>query len=346
MTAPSEAPEPAIRSAPDPARRFVVAAIGYFAALVAVYLLFVSTEMGQRLENSALRAATLREESTRIDSLTYLSQVSVASFVGAMAVIALVGLLRRRPGLGALAVAVMAGSVLAAEILKVGLPRPALVDGPIWILRNSFPSGTATVAASVGIGALLVAPDRLRWLILVAAAAIAAIIGQATQVTGWHRASDVLGGVILSALVGCIGLLVLVGIRHVQPSHQGRVHPRILAAIWIVAAGAILLGMVLLGALILFPLLRAPEGAESVFLHTASDLIAVGLSTMTMATFALVIEPYTLGAAAARTVPTQPGAPLLEEMASDESPGADPADPAIPDATPADRAGDGEQAPI
>jgi PAP2 superfamily len=310
---PPEAVSPADRVAGDPTVRFVGAAVGFLTAFWSIYIAFVTTEPGQRLENSALRAATLRADTTRTDSLNYLSQVSVASFVGAMALIALVGMVRRRPGLGILAVAVMGVSALGAEVLKVVLPRPELTDGPGWILRNSFPSGTATVVASVGIGALLVAPDRLRWLVLLAAAAAAGLIGQATQVTGWHRASDALGGVVLSGSVACLGLIGLARIRHAQPSTVGHIDRRVLGLVWIVAVGAIVLGVAIVGLMIGFPILAAPVDAESVFLHTASDLVVFGLSTVAIATFAWVIDPYTLGAsspAATRTII----APVVDEQ--------------------------------
>jgi membrane-associated phospholipid phosphatase len=319
--------------APHPTARFAGAAVGFAAVFWSIYVVFVTTEPGQRLENTALVASALRADTTRADSLAYLSGVSVASLVAAMAIVALVGLVRRRPGLGVLAVGVMGVSAVLAEVLKAILPRPELVDGPAWILRNSFPSGTATVAASVGIAALMVAPDRLRWLVLLAAAAVTAVVGQATQVTGWHRASDALGGVVLAASVGCAALLVLARIHHVQPSVVGRVHRRVYAMIWIVAVAAIALGAAILAIFLAFPLLRAPDDAESVALHTASDLIAFGLSTIAIAAFAWVIQPYTLGTTTPPAIPDTVEASVVEAPA-DEAPRDEP-----PATTPDDAAG-------
>ncbi|MEX2183250.1 MAG: phosphatase PAP2 family protein [Chloroflexota bacterium] len=293
---------PDLPARPDPTRRFALAGAGFLAVVVAIYLAFVTTEAGQRIENAALHASSLRADSVRADSLAYLNQVSIVTFVAAMTAVALVGLLRRRAGLGVLAVGVMGSAALVAQASKVVLPRPELLEGPAWLLRNSFPSGTATVAASIGIAALMVVPDRLRWLTLVAAAALAAVIGQATQVTGWHRASDVLGGVALAAAFGCAGLLALARIGYVQPSAIGRVHPRVFSALMIVVAGSIALGIFLVAALLVFPLLRTPGDADSVFLHTASNLVTFGLSTVVIAAFAWVIQPYTLGTSGAPTV--------------------------------------------
>ena len=305
---------------PDPTRRFALAGAGLLAVVLAIYLAFVTTEAGQRIENAALHASSLRGDSVRADSLAYLNQVSIVTFVAAMTAVALIGLLRRRAGLGVLAVAVMGSAALTAQALKVILPRPELLEGPVWLLRNSFPSGTATVAASIGIAALMVVPDRLRWLTLVAAAGLAAVIGQATQVTGWHRASDALGGVALAAAFGCLGLLALARIGFVQPSAVGRVHPRVFTALLIVVAGSVALGVFLVAALLAFPLLRTPGDADSVFLHTASNLVTFGLSTVVIAVFAWVIQPYTLGTSKA---------PAVADGSTDELPGAAP--PAEPD---------------
>jgi membrane-associated phospholipid phosphatase len=298
VTATPEAPTLADTAHPGPTRRFLAATIGYIAVFWALYVVFVGTEQGQRFENSALLASTLRGDTVRADSLTYLSGVSVVTFAGAMAVVALVGLLRRRPGLGVLAAGAMGVTALAAEILKMVLERPALVDGPVWILRNSFPSGTAAIAAAVGLGALMVCPDRLRWIVLVIAAVLAAFVGQATQVTGWHRASDALAGVVLAGSVASAALVLLARSGHAQTSAVGRVHPRVFVAVVLVAGATILVGLTLLLAFVAFPLLRAPDEAESAFLQTASNLMTFGLSVIAIAAFAWVIEPFTLGTTA------------------------------------------------
>jgi hypothetical protein len=307
-------------SAGRPTRRFVIAAIGFGALFWLIYLAFVTTEVGQRAENAALRAAELRSETARADSLVFLSQVSVASIVGAMATLALVGLLRRRPGIGLLAVAVVGVAAVSAELLKVVLPRPELVDGPAWLLRNSFPSGTATVVASTCLGALIVAPDRLRWAVLIAAAAVVGFIVQATQITGWHRASDAFGGVVLSASVACAAIAIAAAIGHVQPSTLARVHRGVLAAVVVVAVAAVVVAGSLLLALVAFPVLRAPTGATSVFLHTASDLVTFGLAIAVLAGFTWLIAPYTLGAGAPAAI--RP-APIPEEPLPPTTPDAE-----------------------
>ena len=165
------------------ARRFAVTAVVSAVLCWATYATFVLTETGQWVENLALHGAELRGATGRIESLGQLSTISLVSFGVAIVAVFGVAFLRRRVALGVLAAGIMVVSTLLAELLQVILPRPELVSGPAWILRNSFPGGHAAIAAAIGVGALLVVPDRLRSLALLIGAAFAAVIGQATQIT-------------------------------------------------------------------------------------------------------------------------------------------------------------------
>jgi hypothetical protein len=283
------------RLASSPAWRFGLAAVGSAVLVVSVYAAFVLTRAGQRLENIGLIGAQLRGAAVRAESLGYLAQMTVLTFALAILGLIAVAFVRRRPGLGVLVGAVMAGSVLLAEFLKGALPRPELVSGPVWILRNDFPSGTATVAAAIGIGALLVAPDRLRWVVLPVGAAFAAVIGQSTQVTGWHRMSGALGGVLLVISVASTALLLLARIGLVQPTPRGRIHPTFRAAILVVPAGTLIISAAALALLVAFPLLQVPTNADAAFFHTVFELLGFGFTVLAFVLFASVIEPFSLG---------------------------------------------------
>jgi hypothetical protein len=283
------------RLASSPGWRFGLAALGSAVLVVTVYAAFVLTRAGQRLENIGLIGAQLRGPAVRAESLGYLAQMTVLTFALAILGLIAVAFVRRRPGLGVLVGAVMAGSVLLAEFLKGALPRPELVSGPVWILRNDFPSGTATVAAAIGIGALLVAPDRLRWVVLPIGAAFAAVIGQSTQITGWHRMSGALGGVLLVISVASVALLLLARIGLVQPTPRGRIHPTLRAAILVVPAGTLLISASALALLVAFPLLQVPTNADAAFLHTVFELLGFGFTVLAFVLFASVIEPFSLG---------------------------------------------------
>jgi PAP2 superfamily len=275
--------------------RFLVAAGVALALLALTWGLAVGTELGQRIENGALLGAEFRTSAERERGLERLSVISTTMFGIAVVVVFIAALARRRAALAGVVAAAMIVSVVAAEMLKVFLPRPELVTGPVWLLRNSFPSGTAAVAGAVAIGALLVAPDRLRWLALAAGAVYAAVIGEATQATGWHRLSDVAGSLLLSIAVASGMLAVLTTAGLVQPGSRGRIDRRMRNTLTVLALVALLLGAALLVMATIFPLLATTGGARRVFLQTAFPLFGAGFTVLALTLFARLIEPYALG---------------------------------------------------
>ena len=289
--------------------RFGVAAIAAIVVFWAIYAVFVLTEAGQRLENLGLEGAALRADAERADSLASLSQISVFSYGVAIAIVLAAAILQRRPWLGALVLVVMVGSTGLAEILKAVLPRPELISGPSWLLRNTFPSGHATVAASIGVGAILVTPSHLRWLVVPAAAIYASLIGQATQVAGWHRMSGAIGGVVLVLAVAASALGVLANSRLVRPSGTARPHPRVRMAMALAAAGVLLVGGLVVVLPIAFPLLQAPRGASGAFVHTALDLFGVGTSLLAMLAFGALVEAFSIGRAEGPGLAARDGVP-------------------------------------
>lgn len=280
--------------------RFAIAAAVALAAFALVYGAFVLTEAGQRVENLSLAGAALRAEGDVAASLSTLSQISVVSFAIAALVMFALAFVQGRGGLGVLTAAVMLGSVVLAEVLKGVLPRPELVSGPAWLLRNSFPSGSAAVAAAIGVGALMASPDRLRWLVLPLGAGYAALVGEATQITGWHRLSDTIGSVLLVVAVACAALAVLASVGLVHPTDRGRIDPRLRRFVLVVASIAVLVGAVMIGLLLGLPFLAAPEGGRAVFLQTSFPLVGAGCTMLAILAFARVLEPYSLGRSAPR----------------------------------------------
>ena len=278
----------------SPTWRFTLAGLAAAGLLWLDYRVFVQTEPGQRIENLALLGAELQAVGVREESLASLSQISVLTFGLATLVVFGAALFRGRPWLGITVAAAMGVSVLLGEVLQEILPRPQLVEGPAWILRNSFPSGHATVAAAIGAGALAVSPGRLRWLIAPLGAAYAAVIGQANLVAGWHRMSGTVGGVLLVIAVMLLALALLAAGGRVDPSTDGRMNRR---ARWVfvgAGAAALAVGTVVAVLPIVFPLLSAPQGASNAFMHTAVEMAAVGAAILAFAAFLAVIEPYAL----------------------------------------------------
>jgi hypothetical protein len=161
--------------------------------------------------------------------------------------------------------------------------------------RNTFPSGHATAATAIAVGAILVSPLRVRWLVVPLAAGYAALVGHATQIAGWHRLSDAIGGVLLVLAVAGAGVGVLGRTGFVEGTSLGRIHPRILGGLAAAGAAALIIAATLLALPTAFPLLYEPENARRVFLHVAFDLVGVGLTVLAITAFARVLEPLDLG---------------------------------------------------
>ncbi len=191
-----------------PLRPLPLAALTFACAagLVVLYLVFVRTHAGQRVDDAALvgRLASPRGRQAASDLLTTISAGSVALVLALLAAQALV---RRRVALAVVAFAVILGAVATTEVLKhLVLPRPYLVSSPIP--QNTFPSGHTTTAFAVGIAAALAAPPRWRRLVAAGAFLYGTAIGVATIAAGWHRPSDVAGALLV--VTGWASAVVLV----------------------------------------------------------------------------------------------------------------------------------------
>ena len=294
-TVPADLTRPRRTPATRPALAFGLTAVVAVVGLLLTWVVLVGTAEGQRLENAALRGAEFRSELEQQAAIDRLSQVSVTVFGLAILVCFIVGQLRKRGWLATVVVLSMAAGVASAELLKAVLARPALVDGPVWILRNSFPSGSAAVATAVGLGLYLVAPDRLRWLALTIGTAVAGIISEAVQTSGWHRLSDTIGATFIAIAALFAGLWVLARAGYVQRSDRGRIDPRVLGGLWLAAAVVLTFGTVVLVLLALFPVLTTPVDARRALLQTAFPLIGTGWTIVAILGASRVVEPFTLG---------------------------------------------------
>lgn len=276
-------------------RRFQLATLMWLVLLGVTYVPLVLTETGQRLENAAVLGVELRSEAERVASLDRLSQISIVGFASALGAVVLVAIARKRTALGLIVAMFMGSAVVATEVLKMVLSRPELVTGPIWILRNTFPSGTAATAAAVAVGALLISPDRLRWAVLVVVSLYVVIVAEALQTTGWHRMSDTIGGVLVVCIAATLALGLLARRRMTPPSTHGRVHSRVRSALIVLATVPILLGAVIVLVSAAFPLLPSPTDRDGAVLQTAFPLIGSGICGLLVIVTGWLVEPYTLG---------------------------------------------------
>lgn len=107
------------------------------------------------------------------------------------AVLAGLACARGLPRLALAIVALLASATAATKVLKLVLSQGTLG-------AEAFPSGHTTAAFALAAGLTIVVPRRMRRATLIAAVSLAAAVGAATILLGWHTPSDVLGGVLVA----------------------------------------------------------------------------------------------------------------------------------------------------
>jgi membrane-associated phospholipid phosphatase len=259
----------------------VVALVAFFA----IYGLAVQTEIGQRADEAALAGGRSAPERAQSGANGLLRLVSVGSLVAAILALGALAWLWRRPWLILLPAAVVGISLLATEAFKLVIfQRPDLWPSPD-IVGNSYPSGHTTVAVSLGLSALLIAPTRLRAVVAVLAALFAAGVGILVVTADWHRPSDPLGSYALTLAVaaGSVALVRAWDPRGLVGTAEHRAPPSSVLARRVEAAA--LVGGVLLfaGAVVLAALRYGPEVVwnrpHAAFLvSVAAILVAAGIT--------------------------------------------------------------------
>jgi membrane-associated phospholipid phosphatase len=166
-----------------------------------VYLAAVRTGEGRRLDDAAKGA--LEEGSRAFDETSQLlDTISISSLALLGVAIMAIALLRGRPRLALGAGVIVLGANLTTQALK------ATLSGPSSGLpeAGTYPSGHVTVAMSLAMALVLVAPPALRLTATVFGGAYAIGVGVAVMALNWHRPSDVIGAYLVAvawtALVG------------------------------------------------------------------------------------------------------------------------------------------------
>jgi membrane-associated phospholipid phosphatase len=132
-----------------------------------------------------------------------------AIFIVWAAALVCIAIARGRPRVALAAAAVMALAPLTSETLKPLLAHPHAQVGAVYIGPASWPSGHSTAALALALGALLVAPARLRPLVAAFGAAFAAAVGCSLLILAWHMPSDVLGGYLVAILWAALAVAAL-----------------------------------------------------------------------------------------------------------------------------------------
>lgn len=163
-------------------------------AVAGVYLTLVRTPAGREWVQNAVfgrwpqSRGPLAEFPHRVDLLGSALLVGLGALVVGLAVV--------RGRRGPVVVVACAGvcAVATTQLLK------AVVEAQDWLTGYpvSFPSGHTTAAAALAMGSVLLSPPPWRAGVAFAAFAAAAAVGLGTITAGWHNASDVAGGMLVS----------------------------------------------------------------------------------------------------------------------------------------------------
>jgi membrane-associated phospholipid phosphatase len=194
--------------------------------LTATAYVALRTSRGLRLDAEAMGAVSspALAQYRLHEGLTWVSVGSVALSLLACVSLALV---RRRLDLAMGAVVLIGGANVTTQILKYDVfTRLDLSDGP-----NSLPSGHTTVALSIALAAVIVAPSAWRSAVAIGASATPTLVGVATVLGRWHRPSDVIAATFVCVVWAAAGLLVAALVRQRPPLpvrsvsvHVGAVH--------------------------------------------------------------------------------------------------------------------------
>ncbi|MFI6762194.1 phosphatase PAP2 family protein [Micromonospora sp. NPDC050417] len=200
-------------SGPSPARRLPEGAVGYLAAALACLIafaltcrVFLGTPRGQEFDGLLLPRAEQGGGYEQQGVLTAPAKALLAFFGDytvltiLVASVLLVGALSRRLYAGVAGVFMVLCAVGVASVAKSAIPRPEL--GVVnSTTHNSFPSGHVTAAMALLLAFMLVLPNRARWWFALPGAAGVSAVASATMIAGWHRFSDVIGGVLLAEVL-------------------------------------------------------------------------------------------------------------------------------------------------
>ena len=263
---------------------------------VAVYLV-ARTDAGRRIDDVAVAGGSVIGSRQFAAANHLLNTITTTSL--ALIIVALVGVAvaRRRPWLALCAAVSVGGAVSLAQLMKRVLPQADLAH---YLDGLRFPSGHATIALSVGLAAVLIAPARRRGPVAIVAVLFAAAIGICAVAAGWHRASDVAGGFLLAtgwtAAVAAVTLAA--SPRELRREHRERHTPDLhrfaqalpLVAMLIVTAG---IAAAIIG----------HDAGRLRFIDVTADFVAVAAGITALATLSVAALVGSLGVLRDRVAP-------------------------------------------
>lgn len=168
------------------------------AAASVVYLVAVWLRIGQELDYLGFEGRKSVDHGSR-RGLTAFVELGTPLLLGIGALV-IAGLGRRRGGGASAAVLIsVASAPIAASLLKATLGRPDTLRFRWVTLSNTFPSGHAAVVIAMAMGILTMVDRSARARMTVVMIVIVAVHTVGVLGSGWHRPSDVAGGLLLGS---------------------------------------------------------------------------------------------------------------------------------------------------
>lgn len=226
-------------------------------ALVVTVRLALGSSRGQSLDQRGMESVYAGPQ-TQETLFSYLGYITMGTTALALVVCIAVALVQGRIRTAVAAAMIIAGANVTTQVLKhYVLERPDLGFGTL----NSLPSGHTTVAASVVLAALLVAPATLRSLFAIAGSFAVTLVGTSTLAGGWHRPADIIAAIAVCLLWASVVAIAL-GVRTIGAAGL----PVVLSSL--LGAGAAGVFLVVVGV--------RPTGGWAGFVDTAVVLGVIG----------------------------------------------------------------------
>lgn len=243
-------------------------AVGGLLGLAATAVVALRTSAGLRLDETVLDAVSSTafiDEVVHVD-LRSLSHWLIALLLLALGLLALTAMVRLRFDLVLGAVIVVAGANPTTHFLQHDLfTRPGLSPEV-----NGLPSQHMTVALSVALAVLIVAPRAWRSVVAIGVSAAATLVGVSLVLGRWHRPSDVVAAVFVCVVWAAVGLLVAGLVRRrsptLSPAHSAVTFVGALIGAWTLSVFLVLWGA------------RPPPGLPDLALAVIS-IGSIGLAT-------------------------------------------------------------------
>jgi membrane-associated phospholipid phosphatase len=197
-----------------------VMAAAYAVAFLLVYYVSVRTVPGRLVSDASLRGAISSGAAFQDTVEAVLDVVSVGSLLGAVAMVAVIALVRLDRVRGLASIGVLVGSNVSTWLLKEHLvPRPDLgLDEIAPATLNSLPSGHTTAAFSAVAALLVVLPAAARVPAALVGGGFTTTIALATMFAGWHRTADAMAAFLVVGIwtMVAVSVVVVLGSPRVQ----------------------------------------------------------------------------------------------------------------------------------